>query len=461
MSLKQIQIIGCFCFIASFIFSLLFYKERTVFTDIAFHIFQITKDGSFAIQNNRFGAVFTQLIPLLAVKIGASLNTVMLLYSLSFIIYYFIIFCICVFLLKQSRHGLLLILFLVLFTSHTFYWIQSELPQGLAFIILIFAIYTRYEDEISANAIWRICFAVLIMFLAFFHPLLIVPLFFILTYLWLKRTQRSVMIYYVLLLSLFLFTTFVKSVIFPTSGYEASALSGLGNFIRLFPDYLNLYSNKNFLENCIRLYYFIPLVFLLNCIYYLKNKFLREFLLLSILFVGYLMLVNISYFEVKMDFYIENLYLPLTIIILVPFIFEVLPSYPEVYRTTIIFIIIAVGFIRIYSTGNIYSSRLTWQQNLLDKNPDKKMFIDSKVVPMDTLITAWGTPYEFWLLSTAETGNSASVFVVQDSIQNFFNYLPENNTAFFTFEKYEYAELNDGKYFNFNDTSRYKIITAD
>lgn len=173
------------------------------------------------------------------------------------------------------------------------------------------------------------------------------------------------------------------------------------------------------------------------------------------------MLVNISYFEVKMDFYIENLYLPLTIIILVPFIFEVLPSYPEVYRTTIIFIIIAVGFIRIYSTGNIYSSRLTWQQNLLDKNPDKKMFIDSKVVPMDTLITAWGTPYEFWLLSTAETGNSASVFVVQDSIQNFFNYLPENNTAFFTFEKYEYAELNDGKYFNFNDTSRYKIITAD
>ncbi|MFN0274744.1 MAG: hypothetical protein ACKVPJ_03280 [Chitinophagales bacterium] len=128
---------------------------------------------------------------------------------------------------------------------------------------------------------------------------------------------------------------------------------------------------------------------------------------------------------------------------------------------SVVVAIVIIGIVRIFFTSNTYTSRLNWMEEYLEKNKGRKLFVDSKAVPMDTLLTAWGTPYEFWLLSTSKTGKSASIYVVEDSIANFFYHLPDNKKVFLTYERYPYSEINDGKYFNFQDTSNYKIITVD
>lgn len=111
--------------------------------------------------------------------------------------------------------------------------------------------------------------------------------------------------------------------------------------------------------------------------------------------------------------------------------------------------------------SDIYKERYLWEETFLDQNMNKKIFIEADLAPKKILLDYWGTPYEFWLLSTAETGKSESIWVVSDSIKNMFYHLPENKVAFFTFDRMYYSDFQNTKYFNFTDTSRYVIITAD
>ncbi|MEL6721565.1 MAG: hypothetical protein AAFP82_22905, partial [Bacteroidota bacterium] len=60
-----ILIFGAFTYLILASIAAYFFKERTVFMDVAFRIFHIVKDADFAIQAGRFGEAVTQWIPLL------------------------------------------------------------------------------------------------------------------------------------------------------------------------------------------------------------------------------------------------------------------------------------------------------------------------------------------------------------------------------------------------------------
>lgn len=137
---KRLYYIGFAGYLVLFIFSVIFFKERTVFGDIAYHLFPILKDNTFLIPNFRFGAFLTQLYPLLTSRAGRPLSSVMMAYSVGFIFYHFIYYLICGLICKRYDFGIIILLFNLLFLSHTFYWIQSELPQAINLFILLLAV---------------------------------------------------------------------------------------------------------------------------------------------------------------------------------------------------------------------------------------------------------------------------------------------------------------------------------
>ncbi|MCB0659781.1 MAG: hypothetical protein KDC04_02535, partial [Saprospiraceae bacterium] len=120
---KKISFLGLGTYTVLLILSIVFFKERAAFVDIAFHIFYIIKDNDFAIQNHRFIAFFTQLFPLFSSKMGLSLSNIMKLYSSSFIVLNVIIFAFLSYILRIWKFALILILMNTIIVSHTFYWI--------------------------------------------------------------------------------------------------------------------------------------------------------------------------------------------------------------------------------------------------------------------------------------------------------------------------------------------------
>jgi len=454
--LKSTLLIGGATYAVLGILAIVFYKERMAFLDSSFILFSILKEGNFAIQVNRFGACLTQIFPLAGSKLGLSLNNIMKVYSLGFIVYYFSLFYVCVGVFKKYRFGLCLLLFNVLMVAHTFYWVMNEFIQGIALMIVFFAFLSRMDETNLKDKSW--CFLVKILSLltlAFIHPLLIIPFAFATVYFYyFRHIERKSLINSSIIFLVFVVT---KNIFF-RSAYDSSAMGGLKNFLSLFPNYFSIESNKMFLTYLIYDYYLlIPLLGII-IYYFVKQKLKYPLYFIPASFIGYLFLINVSFKDGPDQFYIESLYLPLSLFLIIPFVFEIIPKLKLNQAIVGLSFTCLIRVLHIYGSHQPYSNRVSYLNSILDKtanNPNKKMILATKNMAMDTLMMSWGSPYEFWLLSTINTGESRSILIIETPSK--YNWALGQKDEFITdWGLFKYDQLPN-KYFNFRDTSQYQI----
>jgi hypothetical protein len=434
------------------IFAFVFYKERVIFTDLSFHLFCILKDKSLAIQNNRFGAIITQIFPFMCAKYGMSLKTATIVYSICFVFIYSSVFWILIQLFKNRQLALAYLLLNTLIATHSFYWVQSELPQGLAifFVYLGLLLHVLKKDIVPQYFYWLS--SVLLFTVCFTHPLLIFASTFSFLFLMLSYSSNRKLIAYGLLTYLTFYV--IKSIFFSTT-YDSQAMSGLKNISSLLPHFFELKSTKNLGIYLLHDYYFLIPCLLIVTIFYLATKEWLKLVLVFCYTIGYLVIVNISYSNGAEQYYIENQYSLLAFFICVPLAFDILIRYNKI---ALIFIVLVatVGLWRMYNAHVFYTNRLAWERGLLEKtklNANPKIIIKANIVPQEKLLMTWGSSYEFWLLSTLENNHSRSVIIEENN--NEFDWALGNNKTFITkWGTFDYNTL-DERYFKFTDTSYY------
>lgn len=241
---------GTIAYAILFIFTYIFFLERTAILDAAFHLFYILKDNDFAIQVHRFGACFTQIFPLLGSKLGLGLDAIMKLYSVGFICYHFAIFILSILISRSYKFGLVALLFNTLLMTHTHYWIQSELIQGIGFLILSFAFFFRISEDQLQTKLWLFPVLSLVIFnLAFIHPLVVFPfLFMALFFTWEKTINRQLM---TMIGSSFIAFYVIKTLLFK-SAYDARSMENLDKIWSFFPNILEIPANTNFIHYLIQ-----------------------------------------------------------------------------------------------------------------------------------------------------------------------------------------------------------------
>lgn len=448
---KKIYITGIAVYIILLWFSVSFYKERLLFLDHAYYLFEIITKEEFAVFHYRFIAAAIELLPLFAVKASLPLKEVMLAYSVNIIIFHLLCYLVCG-LLKDYKAAIGLLLFHILFATHTFYFAISEMIQATVLLFPLLALVRRYET--ARNRMLPAMFIILLIpVIGFAHPLMIFPVGFMLAFFWLEREEpvstRTVLwvggTYAVVLL--------FKNV-FLKEPYDAGAMGNLRHFQTLFPDYIDLYSNKNFILNCLTKYYWIPIGSTLIVIVYTRSKQWLKLGLFAAAMLGYLLLINVSYPNSNIpDFYTENLYTPLAFFLAFPLAFDVLPALLQrrVVLAWSLFGLIAVsGLARIYVAHKPYTTRVNWLRSYSATNEGMKIMASEKHAPMDTLLMSWATPYEFWLISTEERNRTASI-IFSDKIKEVswgssltYDFVTQWGT-------YSYDSL-DKRYFKFADS---------
>ena len=455
MTTRTILLFGILTFIILFIMSVVFYKERTAFIDISYHLFCILRDDTFAIQNNRFGAFFTQLFPLMGSRMGFSLTAITIAYSTSFVLLPFFTFLGIHIGLKNPKVGLVYLLFMTLMTTHTFYWIQSELPQGMAFLFIFVALLDNIMQKNGQIPVRFIAASNFFLFLiCFAHPLLVVPFYFTLGFYGFVYPQRRSLLWSMGISFFFLYL--VKYLFFKTT-YDTQAMDGLKNIPLLIQKYFSLRSCKNLGLYLIRDYYFaIILLLAILWVYVKQQKFVKLLFVLTFI-LGYTFLINISYSEGADQFYLENQYLLLAIMVGFPFVYDVLPliKYPKGKEVTI-GLILLIGLIRIFNTHPFYTNRVQWLRNTIsevEQLPKKKVIIPYKSEFKETLLMTWASSYEFWLLSSLEKGYAHSI-IIEENKNEFDWAMPQNKVFIAKWGTFEYERLNK-KYFNFVDEGFY------
>lgn len=280
------------------------------------------------------------MFPLIATKLGLSLNNILLIYSACFIIIYSAIYTIVVYPLKNIQLGWVLIGYLTLMMSGTFYWIQSEYQQGCALCILFFAS-VLYKNDFS-DYLFFIIQAILLVTVSFMHPLLIFVFSFFIIYFYLNKsiTLKIAAVWFILFLLAWLF----KSIFLKTS-YDSGKMGGLNNIINYFPNYYNAISIQYFLKACVADYLLFIVLFLVNVLYFLKTKQLLKTLFFIASVIGYWFIISISNADIPNDFYIQSMYLPLAIMVFTPLFFEIVPA---VKKELLLFSVITYLSVRLF-----------------------------------------------------------------------------------------------------------------
>lgn len=460
---KKILLLGLISYTILAVLALLFYVERIAILDASYQLFSVIRTGDFAIQNFRFGAFFTQSFPLIGSKLNFALPNVMKLYSLSFVFLHATIFVLTLVWTKSSKFGVVVMLFSIFITTHTFYWIQSELIQGLVLLLLFFS-YIQYAfsnvEAIEKTNFWGFSASmVFIFFLVFIHPLVVFPFLFLAGFFYLHNTVNKQVI---LNLCAAYIVVFIFKTIFFRVAYDSSAIGGLRNFLTLFPDYFSLTSNKNFIRYIFSDYYLIPISFILLIYFYIKKQDFKKLSLFLVFFMGYLLLINVTQAKGAEQFYIESLYLPLSIMLIVPLVFDVKKILPNKYWLPVLVLVVSVRLIHIGLTHQTYTTRVNYLQTYVeeyDAKKTQKLIVDASYFSKDILKLTWASPYEFWLLSTIYNGKTQSI-LISEKPEELAWAIPTQDAFVTPWGVFKYEDFPE-RYFNFQDANAYVLQTRD
>lgn len=456
---SDLNTLGYLCFLVLALLAMYFYLERSTMTDAAYQLFCIIRKESFAIQANRFGAVFTQVFPLLAVKLSLPLKYVLINYSLAFVIYPFSLFFILNKWAKSDYLALSIPLFCVFMASHTFYWIQSELIQACFFLLFYFAI---LKQDGTLRLISLPFHLIALMVLIIFHPLVFIPLL----YLWLYGLHSPLKrnrIYWFIPLVVFLILI-LKHWILPTNAYDLAAISHSQKLFDNWWHFFSFLSTKRFLLSCLKAYYLFTFIFCALVYYYAASRQFTKGILLIGFSLAYIFLINSTFRWGLPQFHIESFNQILAIFVLVPFLLDLFPKFSPKTKILFLVILFSIRLVHIYTQHSGYSNRLEWNQALLESSKQvkaRKFLLPESASPVDLLQISWASPYETILLSALSGPDSSkSIFIYNPDIHPVKKWLPANNSLVTPFGPIPVESLPKA-YFHFESNSDYKYFPPD
>ncbi len=420
---KPIFYIGLLFFAVLFYWASVFYLERMCCADSAFFAFRIIQEGTYDFELGRWGSVFSQTIPLLAVKLGASLPTFLKLYSLSFIGVYFLIFLLLFFFFKDESAGLGLMLYLCLGFRETFFFPVAELLSGGAVAFLVWPVIKRLalpETSRNGKVILWITFAFLLCLCSYFHQLTVFPILFIILVEFLLSKKSNYAVY----LSLLLVTViwfFIRIKLLTHSAYESGKIPGFAVFIKHLVQLRNLPSTPYFTKLFLHPLWPLTILYFLSIFHlFFSKKFLAA--LLGLLFIpGYVILVLVSNFNGDAPMCLETYVVIVGLLVAVLFItaFKEFMS-RKVFLLGLV-VILFINLKKMYETHYLFSERINYYKHLAafaKEKPNKKFLLHERNFQWAICQSTWPLPFETLLTSSLTSPDSASTFYLLHEHEN-------------------------------------------
>lgn len=447
---KAIKLLEHFLFLVLAVFAIALYQERLL-ADSSYYLFQVINKENFHVEHHRYILIFSQWLPLMAIKLGLKLNSILLLYSLGHVLFFYVIYLITRYLYRMEYVGFLLLLVQTLGTMSGFFVPMFEMYYAAGLLVLFAAVlyYSKSKHK------WLILFS-----LAFFifsgHPLAALLLFLVLGFHALDNSFKSYRLYIGLIM--FFALIFLLKQHFITDYDRGKTEAFLYNLKHASYNFDYIKGLAGFLWR----YYKFLLGFALLTWLYLsyKGKWLHVALSFTA-FVFVLALVNISAYGFEQSRYQEQVYFPLVFIVSFPFWHYLLKS--EMKGLNLFFSVLVVIAVSVQVYGIHMDSQQFIQRNQeihLLVNKAREMESKKCIVSKDSLKqnANWSYPIESLLFSSI-AGSEHSITICTDE-DYYFN---ENNKKLqadmFLFRRWElYPDtwLN-GKFFQM-DGSIYKPL---
>lgn len=128
------------------VMALWFFQER-LYSDTGFYLAKVVHYESFWVELNRFILVFSEWIPLLLIKLGASMKTVLLGYSLGHVLFFYVVYLVARYYYQHYEAGWALLAIQTIGIAYGFCAPGFEFYYGAALLILWAVLLNRDPDS--------------------------------------------------------------------------------------------------------------------------------------------------------------------------------------------------------------------------------------------------------------------------------------------------------------------------
>jgi hypothetical protein len=427
--MKHIRILGHIVFFIYAFMAVYFYLERTLYIDSAYSIFNIINAEFFTVEAKRYSVVIPQVFPLLAIHAGLPLKGILLVFSLSFIIVYYLVFLICTYTLKNEIAGITIVLVLCLMIRQSFFHIVTETHQGLIYSCLFYA-FLESQNIKNRNTLlghfYHLGAGSLIILLCFFsHPATIFSLVFILTFiLFDKKDYKNVRYPYFILLIFIIYL--IKALYTDSNSYEGGFFAELKNSPTVIKSFFDIYSTQFLLTRFFQLYITAFILLASTVLFYLFKKEYKKLVIFPGMIFSALFITNIIYNKGDSDIMMERAYMPFAVMIGIAFFKDLYPflyGKSKILAPMVVVTILGFSIINIITTSSIFKNRIAYIGNLINNtsaiDSNRKYLLAKEDVNMDIVHIPWTFAVETLLYSSLDDPKASKTIYLFDKAENF------------------------------------------
>jgi hypothetical protein len=426
------------------------FKERLI-ADSGYYVFRVINNETFWVEHNRFILIFSQIFPLIGVKIGLNLKLVLWIYSIGNVIFFYCIFLITRYYYRDEYSGVLLLLLQTLGIMSGFFVPMFELYYSAGLMVLFTTI--LYCSHKQFNLI-------ILIILSFFILTAHLYSFFLFLFIFILHAEefrlkyiKVYLLFLVIIIGIFIFKMMTAS------EYEHGKTNAFINALK-YGTYNTLYA-RSLVAFLWKYYKELLFIELLTLILLVLSKEYMKLIITGLAFIGTLVLINISYPGFEHTRYQEQVYFPLTFMAAYPFVTFIIKSRKNIYRiifSFIVFLIIVLRIDGIWIDSESFSGRIEEMRSNIEVarvRSGTKFIVNEKNLTYDP---NWSYPIETMLLSSFESNKKTITICTDVDIdfnQNKSKLLPDKY-LYRRWEIYDIHSLNM-KYFKL-DSCEYSVL---
>ncbi|CAG0972392.1 MAG: hypothetical protein HND27_06620 [Bacteroidetes bacterium] len=461
-----IRYVGHLFFIIYAVLSVYYATERIVFIDSAKYLFDLINHQTLFI-TGREGGYPVLLLPLLFIKLKLSLYLIIVAFSLSYALLFYLIFLLVVYVLKNAAAAWLLIFSLILCTRDTFYYPATEVYLGMAYVCILYAV---LFSEVIKHRLALYTLSLILIYVCYLtHPItifLILPLllfkFFELT----EKVEKWV-------IAAFACISFLFFVIRPFIEKSVNANEYTGyrkafSFFSYLPEVFTAPSANFFYIHTWQStsIYLLAVVLLgANLIFYLFKRNFEKAIILSSSVLAVWLLAVVVYIEGESAMVLGKAFAPLAFLCSLPLFHDVLYEKKKWFNLLVMLLLSGVLFLKFRDIALIGKHQKQRIENV-QKNIQqaREQGVSKAISKFDTLsskngLIPWAYSMESIILSSFdESEQSVTIFIERENNKvnnevleqkDIFLYLNPNdvlpqeqlNAAYFKLPKQKYVYL--------------------
>jgi len=431
-----------------------------LFCDASYIFFYIANWEQLIIQQSRYGSFVTQVFPYISTQLEWPLQTGLLLYSMSFNLFYLAVASMLVLKFRAYKLAVLMGLYYTIFVSQGYFWTNNEVHQGVAWMFLLFGT-TLYLAKREVPLFWQTVAFVPLAFLAIFtHPTVMFPTCFLAGFFVLQKEKLpfSKQAYWIFGISLLLIVA-LKIWSASQGSYDQGRMAAIMHlkFVTVGRAWTSEVAHGFFWKSLTE-YWLLPILAITGIGALLQQKRYKLLAFTILTSALYFTAVCLA-FQQFLTFYIESQFMPLTIALCAPFVYFVLPKMKVRTAAVLLILVFGIRLGYIAKAAPKFIERRLWIENVLAdmrmKNLNKAYILDTDINLQETLILHWGLPIESILASSLAGDTPRKTFLILSETEVSRRLPAEPIRMISAFENLPWERTNT-HYFPFDTTGGYE-----